>query len=111
MSAKPFALGAVTQLSIASDASCVKGQLSVAATIRRFVAKLGVAALGGLERASAAYVAPSLQSCPQKKPVNKGPKGAPKQDPRSVSWLVVAGPPEGISANAYHCAVVGAHEL
>src|SRR5215468_979826 len=38
----------------------------------------------------------------------KGPKAALKRDPRSVSWLVVAGPPEGISANAYHCAIVGA---
>ena len=41
-----------------------------------------------------------------KKPVNKGAKGVPKRDPRSISWLVVAGPPQGISANAYslrHC--------
>ena len=108
MSAKPFALGAVTQLSIASDASCVKGQLSVAATIRRFVAKLGGRSAW---RARAGFVAPSAAKLPSKKPVNKGPKGAPKRDPRSVSWLVVAGPPEGISANAYHCAIVGANEL
>ena len=27
---------------------------------------------------------------------------------RSISWLVVAGPPLGITANAYHCAIVGA---
>jgi hypothetical protein len=31
---------------------------------------------------------------PSKKPVNKGAKGVPKRDPRSISWLVVAGPPE-----------------
>ena len=41
-----------------------------------------------------------------KKPVNKGPKAAPKRDPRSLSWRVVAGPPEGISANAFHCATL-----
>src|ERR1700735_4175168 len=38
------------------------------------------------------YIASSDAKLPSKKPVNKGPKGAP------------AGPPEGISANAYHCA-------
>ena len=30
----------------------------------------------------------------------------PKRRPRSVSWLIVAGPPEGISANALHCATI-----
>ena len=36
---------------------------------------------------------------------------SPKRDARLVSWHVVAGPPEGISANAFHCAIVGADEL
>jgi hypothetical protein len=57
------------------------------------------------------YLAPSDAKLPSKKPVNKGAKGAPKRDPRSISWRVVAGPPGGISANAYHCAIVGADEL
>ena len=52
------------------------------------------------------YIAPSAAKLPSKKPVNKGPKAAPKRDPRSISWLVVAGPPEGISANAFHCATL-----
>ena len=52
------------------------------------------------------YIGSSAAKLPSKKPVNKGPKGAPKRDPRSVSWLIVAGPPEGISANALHCATV-----
>ena len=52
------------------------------------------------------YIAPTDAKLPSQKPVNKGSKGAPKRDPRSVSWLVVAGPPEGISANALHCATV-----
>jgi hypothetical protein len=51
-----------------------------------------------------ATVAPSAAKLPSKKPVNKGPKAAPKRDPRSISWRVVAGPPEGISATAFHCA-------
>ena len=46
-----------------------------------------------------------------KKPIKSGLKGGLKRDPRSLSWRVVAGPPEGISANAYHCAIVGADEL
>ena len=46
-----------------------------------------------------------------KKPIKSGLKGDLKRDPRSLSWRVVAGPPEGISANAYHCAIVGADEL
>jgi hypothetical protein len=54
------------------------------------------------------YVAPSGAKLPSKNRVNKEAKGAPKLDPRSISWLVVAGPPEGITANAYHCAIVGA---
>ena len=33
-------------------------------------------------------------------------KAAPKRDPRSISRRVVAGLPEGISANAFHCATV-----
>ena len=37
---------------------------------------------------------------------NKGPKGVLKRDPRSVSWLIVAGPPEGGIANALHCATI-----
>ena len=74
--------------------------------IRKSAAKLCAAALGGLERASAGTVAPSDAKLPSKKPVNKGPKGAPKRDARLVSWHVVAGPPEGISANAFHCATV-----
>ena len=57
------------------------------------------------------YIASSDAKLPSKKPVNKGAKGVPKRDPRSISWLVVAGPPEGISANAYHCAIVEADEL
>jgi hypothetical protein len=57
------------------------------------------------------YIPSSDAKLPSKKPVNKGAKGAPKRDPRSLSWHVVAGPPEGISANAYHCAIVGADEL
>ena len=57
------------------------------------------------------YIASSDAKLPSKKPVNKGAKGAPKRDPRSISWLVVAGPPQGISANAYHCAIVGADQL
>ena len=43
-----------------------------------------------------------------KKPAKSGVKSGLKRDPRSLSWLVVAGPPEGISANAYHCAITGA---
>jgi len=46
-----------------------------------------------------------------KKPMKSGLKSGLKLDPRSISWLVVAGPPEGVSANAYHCAIVGADEL
>ena len=57
------------------------------------------------------YIASSDAKLPSKKPVNKGAKGVPKRDPRSISWLVVAGPPQGISANAYHCAIVGADQL
>ena len=57
------------------------------------------------------YIASSDAKLPSKKPVNKGAKGAPKRDPRSISWLVVAGPPEGISANTYHCAIMGADEV
>ena len=45
-----------------------------------------------------------------KKPTKSSPKSRLTRDPRSNSWLVVAGPPEGITANAYHCAVVGADE-
>ena len=52
------------------------------------------------------YIAPSAAKLPSKKPINKGSKGAPKPDPGSLSWLIVAGPPEGISANALHCATV-----
>ena len=52
------------------------------------------------------YIASSDAKLPSKKPVNKGPKGSPKRNPRSLSWLIVAGPPEGISANALHCATV-----
>jgi hypothetical protein len=44
------------------------------------------------------YIASSAAKLPSQKPVNKGQKGAPKPDPRSVSWLIVARPPEGISA-------------
>jgi hypothetical protein len=54
------------------------------------------------------HIASSDAKLPSKKPVNKGPKGPPNRDPRSISWLVVAGPPKGLSANAYHCAIVGA---
>jgi hypothetical protein len=57
------------------------------------------------------YLPSSSAKLASKKLVNKGAKGAPKLDPRSISWLVVAGPPGGISANAYHCAIVGADEL
>jgi hypothetical protein len=46
-----------------------------------------------------------------KKLIKSRLKSGLKRDPRSISWLVVAGPPEGISANAYHCAIVGADEL
>jgi hypothetical protein len=81
--------------------------LSAVATIRRFAGKLTAAALGGLERASAA-LPPSDAKLPSKKPVNKGAKQALKRDPRSLSGHVVAGPPEDISANVYHCATVGA---
>jgi hypothetical protein len=56
-------------------------------------------------------IASSAAKLPSKTLVNKGPKGAPGRDPRSVSRLVVTGPPEGISANAYHRAIVGADEL
>ena len=49
------------------------------------------------------YIASSNAKLPSKKPVNKGPKEAPKRDPRSLSWHVAAGPPEGISANAPLC--------
>jgi hypothetical protein len=56
----------------------------------------------GRYRASSGVISPS------KKPVNKGPKEAVKDD-RARSWYVVAaGTP--ISANAYHCATVGAGE-
>ena len=49
------------------------------------------------------YIAPSAAKLPSKKPVNKGPKAAPKRDPRSISRRVVT---EGISANAFHCATL-----
>ena len=62
MSAKPFALAAVTRLSIASDASSAKGRLSVTATIRKSAAKLSAAALGELERASGAVAV--VPPCP-----------------------------------------------
>jgi hypothetical protein len=40
-------------------------------------------------------------------PTKSGLKSGLNRDLRSISWLVVAGPPEGITANAYHCAIVG----
>jgi hypothetical protein len=45
-----------------------------------------------------------------KKPTKLGLKSGLHRDPRSISWLVIAGPPEGITANAYHCAIVGVDE-
>lgn len=54
------------------------------------------------------YLAPSGIFSHSKKPVNKGPKVAIKTD-RAPAWQVVAaGRP--ITANQYHCAVVGAEE-
>jgi hypothetical protein len=44
---------------------------------------------------------------PIKTSIKLGVKTGLKTDPRSLSWLVVAGPPKGVSANAFHCAVVG----
>jgi hypothetical protein len=52
----------------ANGAWSAKGQLSVVATIRKSAAKLSAAALGGLERASAATLPHPLQSCPRKSP-------------------------------------------
>jgi len=51
---------------------------------------------GGRYPPSAKLAAKTLDFIDSKQPL--------KRDPRSLSWRVVAGPPEGISANAYHCA-------
>ena len=68
MSAKPFALVAVILPSIANAAWSAKDRSSALAMIKRFVAKLSAAALGGLERASAATSPHPMQSRPQKGP-------------------------------------------
>jgi len=43
-------------------------------------------------------------------PIKLGIQRPLERDSRSISWRIVAGPPEGITANAYHCAIVGTDE-
>lgn len=46
-----------------------------------------------------------------KRPEKPALKVVGRQDRRAISWHIVAGPPNGISANAFYCATVGADDL
>ena len=63
-----FCAQAAIQPFSANAAWSAKDRLSVVATIRKSAGKLSAAALGGLERASAATSHHPTQSCPQKSP-------------------------------------------